>query len=388
MAGKAQRSKPTRSRPARPVQKRYPQTRLETMVLIAVGGVLLVAAVVVLVGLFITQYLPPREHILTIAGQDYNAADVKSRGSYMLRYERDFTEGITQDILVDKTIERITLDEVLRSRAPATVGEVTEDDVEQELRERLGFADPTPTPAASPAPGSTGTPTASPTPTPTEAATPDAEQRQQQEEDFGRARADVYRDAGMSRAKFDGIVTANLLERRLRDQFEAEMSKAAPQVSLLLIRVADEATAQRVRDQALAGSDFVRLAAEYSITPTAKTDGGELGWQLVETLDQPVRDAVTPLAAGAITEIITNDRFFDIYRVAEAVTDRDLDPAQLDTLLQERVDAWFEAERVNVPVELDMSDGEKDWLSDEILADAINRGDPLATPTATSTGTP
>lgn len=355
------------------------------MVLIAVGAVLVVAAAVVLVGLFITQYLPPREHILTIAGQDYNASDVKSRGSYMLRYERDFAEGTTQDTLVGKTIERITLDEVLRSRAPATVGEVTEDDVEQELRERLGFADPTPTPAASPAPGAAGTPAASPTAQPTEAATPDAEQRQQQEEDFGRARADVYRDAGMSRSKFDGILTANLLERRLRDQFEAEMSKAAPQVSLQLIRVADEATAQRVRDQALAGSDFVRLAAEYSITPTAKTDGGELGWQLVETLDQPVRDAVGPLAAGAITAIIPNGRNFDIYRVAEPVTDRDLDTTQLDTLLQERVDAWFEAERVNVPVELDMSDGEKDWLRDEILNDAINRGDPLATATATAT---
>ncbi len=352
------------------------------MVLIAVGGVLLVAAVVVLAGLYITQYRPPREHILTIDGHDYNAADVRSRGSYMLRYERDFAEGITQDILVDKTIERITLDEVLRSRAPATVGEVTEDDVQQELRERLGFAAPTPTPAASPAPGATGTPEASPTPAPTEAVTPDAEQRQQQEEDFARARRDIYRDAGMSQSEFEGIVTADLLERRLREQFETEVNKAAPQVSLQLIRVADEATAQRVRDQALAGSDFVRLAAEYSITPTAKTDGGELGWQLVETLDQPVRDAVQSLPAGGMTEIITNDRFFDIYRVAEPVTDRDLDPAQLDTLLQERVDAWFETERPNVPVELDMSDGEKDWLRDAILNDAIKRGDPLATPTA------
>lgn len=347
--------------------------------MIGVGAVLVVAAAVVLVGLYITQYRPPRAHILTVEGTDYSAAEVKSRGSYMLRFERDFAEGVTQETLVDRTIERIVRDEVLRRRAPAFVGEVTTDDLEQELRVRLGFASASPTPGASPAPGSAATPAA----TPTEAATPDEAQREQQEADFAQARQELYRSGGMGREALDNVLIAGMLQQRLSDQFQSELGTTAPQINLQMIRVADEATAQRVREQALQGSDFVRLAAEYSVTPTAQQDGGELGWQLVDLLEQSVRGAVESLPAGGITEIIASDRFFDIYRVAEATADRELDAEQLNTLLGNRLDAWFEEERTNVSVEIDLSESEADWLRDEIVSDAIGRGDPLATPAGT-----
>ena len=388
MAGKAQRKKPTRSRPASPAHKRYPETRLEQVVLIGVGGVLLVAAVVVLVGLFITQYLPPRAHVLTVEDHDYTAAEVKRRGAYMLLFEQSFAQGVTQDNLIDRTIERITRDEVLRRRAPALVGDITADDIEQELRVGLGFATPTPTVAPSPTPGATGTPAATPTAaaTPTEVITPDAKQRQREEEDFARAQRDLYRSAGMGRDEFNAILTAQLLERRLGDKFEADLSKTAPQVRLQMIRVADEATAQRVRDQALQGSDFVRLAAQYSITATAKQDGGELGWQLVETLQTQVRDAIGSLPPGGVSVIVRNDRFFELYKVTEADASRALDAKQIGTLLTQKVDAWFAQETPNVQVVRDVSEGEADWLIDEIVSDAAKRSQ--NTPAATVTGTP
>ena len=121
------------------------------------------------------------------------------------------------------------------------------------------------------------------------------------------------------------------------------------------------------------------------MTSTAKQDGGELGWQLVDVLEEPVRAAVEDLPAGGVSEIIRTDRFFDIYKVTAAKTDRELDPTQLDTLLRERIDAWFEAERTNVQVELDLSEEESDWLREEIVSDAFERGDPFATPAATGT---
>lgn len=380
MAGKVQRSRPTRSQPARPERKRYPQARGESLLLIGVGAVLVVAAAVILVGLYITQYLPPRAHVLTIDNHSYSAADLKARGSYMLRSEPDFAQGVTQDLLVDRTVDRVTRDAVVLLRAPAVVGDVSDDDIKENLRLQLGFASPTPTPAPSPAPGSTSTPTA----TPTEVITPDAAARAQTETDFARAQTQLYRNSGLSRGKFEDVLRVQLLEQRLRDKYKAELGPNAPQVHLQAIRVADEATATRVRDQALAGSDFVRLAAQYSVTSTAKTDGGELDWQLVELLPDEVKTAVAGLAAGQLSVIIPRDRFFEIYRVAEAQTDRALTSTQQKTLIDKRVTSWYDTERANVTVKPDISEKERSWIRDGIISDALERG-VAATPTPTAT---
>jgi parvulin-like peptidyl-prolyl isomerase len=385
LAGKVQRSKPTRSRPARPSQKKYPQTRVETLVLIGVGVVLVVAAGVVLVGLFITQYLPPRAHVLTIEGHSYSAQDLKARGSYMLRYETDFAKGATQDNLVDLTVDRVTRDEVVLLRAPAVVGEVTDADVKESLRERLGFVAVTPAPASSAVPGASSTPAA----TQTTVATPDAAARAQTEADFARAEQDLYRSAGLGSSKYEDVLRVGLLEQRLQDKFSAELGTTAPQIHLQAIRVADQATAPRVRDQAIAGSDFVRLAAQYSITQTAKADGGELDWQLMETLAPDVRAAVESLPSGQLSKIIPVDRFFEVYRVVEAKTDRPLTATQKQTLINNRVTAWYDGERANVTVEPDISSAERTWIRDGIITDAQKRGaKSTPTPTATATRSP
>jgi len=389
LAGKAPRNKTTRSRPARPSNKRYPETRMERGILLAVGGILAIAAVVVLAGLYITEYRPPRAHAVTIEGRDYNAEAVKRRGSYLVRYEAEASRAISsQDELVDATVDRLVRDEALIRRAPAVVGEITDEDLDQQLRIQLGFATPTPTPSPTPAPGATPAPTSSVTPspaaTPTEVITPDAEEGKRQEADFARAQRDLYKDTGLSRDEFLRILKARLYELRLRDKFAADLGGTAPQVKLQVIRVTDEALAQRLRDQAVQGSDFVRLAAQNSVLPTARQDGGELGWKLVATLDPPVRSAVEDLPRNGISEIVRVDRFFEIYRVTEPKTDRDLDTTQRNTLLTEKFDEWLAAETPNISVDRDMSDGTRKWIRDAIIEDVTDRG-PVATPTPTGT---
>lgn len=383
MAGKAPRNKTTRSRPARPVQKRYPETRMERGVLLLVGAVIAIAAVVVLVGLYLTQYRPPRAHILTIEGTDYTAAEVKRRGSFFLREEATEADAVTQENVVDKTIERLIRDQVVLRRAPALVGEIHDSDIEQGLSIRLGFATPTATPAPSATPGATVTPT--PAPTPTEVVTPDAEQAKQIEADFARARRDLYRAAGLSRSEFEAILKVGLLQQRLIDKFTTDIGATAPQVKLQVIRLTDEAAAQRIREQAVAGTDFVRLAAQNSVMPTARQDGGELGWRLVATLADPVRTAVESLPKNGISSIVRNERFFEIYKVTEATTGRELDATQRDTLVGQKLDDWFTEETAGLTVERDLSDGEREWLLEAIIDDARERA-PAPTPEATPAG--
>lgn len=392
MAGKATRNKTTRSRPARPSNKRYPETRMERGILLAVGAVLAVAAVVVLAGLYITEYRPPRANVLTVDGTDFNAGEVKRRGSYFIRYETAAAQGVQQDTLVDRSIDRVVRDEVLLRRAPAVVGEITDEDLDQQLRIQLGFATPTATasPAAtasaSPTATSSATAAATATGTPTEVITPSAEDLRREEADFARAQRDLYRDTGLSQAEFKRILKANLYESRLIDRFSSDVGRSAPQIKLQVMRLTDEALAQRLREQVLQGGDFVRLAAQNSVLPTARQDGGALGWKLVATLDQPVRTAVENLPKNGVSEIIRVDRFFEIYRIEEAKTDRDLDANQRNTLVREKYDAWLEAETANVQVERKMSDGERDWIRDAIVEDVTDRG-PVASPTATATAT-
>lgn len=383
VAGKAPRNKTTRSRPARPTQKRYPETRMERGVLIIVGAVLAIATVVVLSGLYVTQYRPPRAHALTVDGQDYNADAVKRRGSYMLRYEPQASRGVTQETLVDATVDRIVRDEVLLRRAPALVGDVTDADIDQGLRLQLGFATPTATPAPSPSPGATPSATSSPVATPTEVITPDAEQRKREEADFARAQQDLYQSVGVKKSEFLRILRARLLEDRLKARFAADVGKTAPQVKLQVIRLTDEALAQRLRDQAVQGADFVRLAAQNSVISTARQDGGDLGWKLVATLGDPIRTAVESLPQNGISAIVRNDRFFEIYKVTEATTSRDLDATQQATLVDEKLTTWFAEETPNVPVERDISDGEREWILDAIVEDVTDRG-PVTTPTPTA----
>jgi foldase protein PrsA len=214
--------------------------------------------------------------------------------------------------------------------------------------------------------------------------TPSAEDLRREEADFARAQRDLYRDTGLSRSEFQRILKADLYEIRLIERFTADVGRAAPQIKLQVMRLTDEALAQRLREQVLQGGDFVRLAAQNSVLPTARQDGGALGWKLVDTLDAPVRTAVEGLPRGGISEIIRVDRFFEIYRVEEAKIDRDLDTAQRNTLVREKFDAWLETETANIQVERKMSDGERDWIRDAIVEDVTERG-PVATPTPTGT---
>ena len=60
--------------------------RNERFAIIAVSVVLGVAALLVLVGLYVTQYRPPRAHVLSAAETDYQAAEVARRTAYELRF--------------------------------------------------------------------------------------------------------------------------------------------------------------------------------------------------------------------------------------------------------------------------------------------------------------
>ena len=295
------------------------------------GGVAVVMAAVVAViaaGLFMTEYRPPRAHVVAIEGVDYDASAVRRRATYYVLFEGGIGTAISA--IPNLTIDLLVREAALRVRAPALVGAVSEEQMDEELRERLGFAD------SDDAAG------------------------------FASALQGLLRSSGLDRDEFFAVLEAQMLVDRLRDRSREEIGETASQLDLLRISVADEATAEALRDRAREGEDFVALAEELASDPEAVV---ELGWTPVDLLDDEVLAALEGLGGGDVSEPLASGLLFEVYRVAEIDDARELTDAQIGTLVTLRVEAWFDQETAQVAVERDFSDDEQQWVSDGVVAD-------------------
>ena len=299
--------------------------RNERLVVAAAGGVLVLAALVVAVGLFLTQYRPPRAHVLGVGDRDYDAGAVVRRALYELR----FGDAVTAlDAAVPDTLRRLEDDEVLRSRAPLLVGSVDWIEVRAELIDRVGLD------------GIEG---------------------------FLDRYTVLLRDSGLRRDEMEAMVEAQILERRLRDAFAAGLDAAGGQALLSRIRLADAAAAGDVRRLAAAdGADFAAIAAERG-SAQAADDGADLGWRPLAALAPAAREAIGPLAAGEVSAVVRDGPFHDVYLVRERDDERPLDDAQRAAIAGERFEAWLAAERGAVETVEDLSAGEQRWILDRVI---------------------
>lgn len=326
MAGNSQSATSARSR--RATQDR--QTRLViTGALIGLGVVVAIIAV----GLFVTQYRAPRRHVLTVGEREYDAAAVARRGSYYVLTERGAVDiaGIAA-----AAVELLVNEAVTRERAPATVGALEEGELEAELRSRFGL-------------------------TPEDDAVAYAE-----------ALTQSLRASGLSRDEYFELVEAGMLAARLDADFRSQVGNAALQLRLSRIRFVDRELAEEVRALAVASGDFAALALKYSTDTAQGEDGGDLGWSPLELMEPEVAALVETLQAGEVAPLATAGIFFDLYLVSERDEERALEFVQINQLVQRRLEAWLNAERLDFTFELGLSDGEESWIRDRVVSD-VNR---------------
>ena len=305
--------------------------RKERLIIGGMIGLLAVAGVVVLIGLYITQYLPPRAHVLRVGDNDYNASEVARRAVYELQFR---PAGFSSDEqLVDDTLLRIQDAEVVLRRAPAIVGDVSDEELGAELHERLGFED------------------------------------SDDERGFADAFATLLRLVGLSRNEYNEIVRGEMLVERLRDGFAADVGEDAEQLLISRIRVADEATAEEVRELARGEADFAELARERTAETHLAEDGGNLGWQPLAALSPNAQAALREFEAGEISLVVRERPFFDVYRVVERDASRPLEKDQIETLISAQYRDWIESERPAVEVAIDLSNGEERWILERIASD-------------------
>lgn len=107
--------------------------------------------------------------------------------------------------------------------------------------------------------------------------------------EIARAKDNVLRDSLVQQAIDKGTTPEKL--QQAYNEMKAQPGFAAEEVHAMHILVADEATANALIKQLQGGADFATLAKEKSIDPSAKTNGGDLGYFK--------RDAMVPEFADA-----------------------------------------------------------------------------------------
>lgn len=215
----------------------------------------------------------------------------------------------TPSLVGQQVLDEITNDLLIRQYAKAYGIVVTEADVEEAIRAGFGYfpgGTPTPAPTSTPliyptwsatqyalmtptiastlAPSQTLaatqtldlTATATSNPTVTLSPTPytlDGFQSRYQEG------LNSYTKLGMTETDFRKIYfEGHLYRQRVSDIVTAYVTHEQEQVWARHILVADETTAQSVREQLLSGTDFAALATQYSLDTGSKDKGGDLGW--------------------------------------------------------------------------------------------------------------
>lgn len=344
---------------------RVERERLQTRIILTISGIL-IAIVVILIGWGVvkTYIIEPRQTIVAVDGTQVTSHQFKvlasfNRGQLVEQYyqyyqfmqylggdattESSFIQTLAQinyqlepEYLGEFTIDSLIEDILVRKEAASRGITVSEAEIDKALEEYLGYypeGTPTPSPTEEIKPTSTLSPIqmtlvpATPTPVITETASipatetpiigtpataPDTNPTATTEimptateytEKLYNQNADSYLEyTNISKNDLRWIFESQLFRQKLIEEITADVPVESDQIWVRQIVVADEESAKQVIDRFNAGEDFSALASELSIDEASKSNGGDIGWIGLGTLDTQVEKIAFNLSIGQISE--------------------------------------------------------------------------------------
>lgn len=136
---------------------------------------------------------------------------------------------------------------------------------------------------------------------------------------------DMYlQQQGITEAFFDKNVKSQMLQKKLVESLEISdedvktgLERAKTEVHARHIVVADEKTANEVRQKIEDGGDFEALAKEYSTEPVAEQTGGDLGWFGPGKMLSEFEDAAYTLEKGELSQPVKTSYGYHIIELLE-----------------------------------------------------------------------
>lgn len=200
--------------------------------------------------------------------------------------------------------------------------------------------------------------------------------------------------AGLTEDQYRESVEAGLLDKALEDAVAGDAATAddskvldmlntyctmfngARKSSHILFASSDTETAQEVLDQINAGTlDFAEAAKQYSTDAASAADGGNVGWDAINSFVTDYTDALDGLSVGQVSGLVTSDYGIHIIKCTDEFT-CDGKATSLSAYPQEFVDYIS-----NIVKDQNKSTAYSDWFKDyKAQADIQNNDMPENVP--------
>ncbi|TET98798.1 MAG: hypothetical protein E3J30_05980 [Anaerolineales bacterium] len=283
-----------------------------------------------------------------------------------IRTQLAYPEIIGQDVIIAMIREAL-----VRQEAERLGIHVLPENVERQIQQNFGFyPDGTPTPFPTPTPDATrmaeiavvSEPTTEPSPTSTLPQTPFPTATpyvlEAYEDDY-----ELFLDSlsafDISESDFIAYVEAQLLEDKLREQFQPEIEDKAEHVLIQHIFTLEEEIAQEALEQLESGDVWDDIVLEYSQDPSSRESSGDLGWNTLNDLVALFGQMGIVAFSAPVIEVvgpIESQQGWHILRVMDR-QDREISQAAY----QEAVDNAFEAWIAELTADAEIT-VEDEWL--------------------------
>ena len=267
--------------------------------------------------------------------------------------------------------EEIVNEHLIRAEAAKRGLTAPPDEVDTQLKQLIGYQDPSavPTPEATSAatPSAEANPaadvqlTTTPRATPAPTRTPSRADRRSGT--FDSKLKDYRRVVGVSESVIRSQIEYDILRRKVVDEIGKNAPKVADQVHARHILVADEGVASSIVERLKNGESFEAIAAEVSLDTSNNEEGGDLGWFGHGQMVGEFETAAFQLQPGQISAPIKTQFGWHVIRVDERDPNRVLEGQALEQAKGAEVNKWLEQEKNNHRIERLLNQDMADWAS-------------------------
>ena len=252
-----------------------------------IGSVVLFALALIAYGYYQDRIAPNRETVLTVGERKFDVAFLERRIRANFKLGNAPPSATLQDLVV-QSLQSIELEEVARRTAETEGLNISSEDIDNEIKSRVGLPNEAPRNA------------------------------------FAAAyRADVLR-SGLPVKEYREIVEAQVVERVLQSKYREVVPASAEHVDAQILRVSAESRAREAKQKINGGQSFSLTAIEFSLDES-KEAGGEIGWVTRPEMLPKVGELLFTLPPGQVSEPF-QDRGGWYLVVPRARETRDIDP--------------------------------------------------------------
>ena len=338
----SQRREPITIRPSQRRQQSKWQRERSKQRAILFAGVIAVLFILAIpaYGYWSNFVAPPRSVVLRVDDTTYTLG-------FLTNYMKGLQElGAQPNLSVEpfRVLQLLEENELVRTGAPGRGARVTNDQIDQEVKDRIIGSSP-------------------------ELANVPADQL---DREFGESYNRYLETVNLSEEEHRKLVQADLLRAELTEILGQEVPTIGKQALVSWIVVSTENFEQvaEISERLEAGEDFAVVAEELSADRTTAVEGGELGW-VPELAYPPLDETIFNLQPGETSPAVNLGETTYFVKVSAVEEDRTIEPEMRSRLKNVAYQQWIFQERGNHRIELcfggGSAGGECDWQYDWLI---------------------